>query len=220
MGKQQPTKAERVQRDNLIVTMLKQGHSLDAIADTTSMLKHNLKRTIKRIESEGMLQDVPEYSADVKRIDAELERLEAEIEMHAENLANPNLSQTQVNNLAKNLRNCRLQKRQFIQEKNKLVYTPVPLPEQEITETGKTQEQERDDFYYSELLKGCEREEHRSTLKLLRKHKGQMASMYKWQKETGIPYGESHDTLARNAKQAAIEYQQELREAKKHSKLK
>ena len=121
MGRQ-PTKAERIQRDRKIVTMLKQGYSLDAIADEVGMLKHNLKRTIKRLEKQGMLQDVPEYSADVKRIDAELERLEAEIEMHAENLAGSNLSQTQINNISKNLRNCRMQKKQFIQEKNKLLF--------------------------------------------------------------------------------------------------
>ena len=160
------TKAEEKQRDAMIMRMLQEGHGLVTIADELDMYTHNLKRRIKRLEEQGMLAQIPNFSDDIKAINKELARIETEIECFARMLAEPRLDNAEVIAISNTLIKLRRQKKQFLAEKQKLSYTPVKMPKQQ--DLKKTMKQ--DNALYDELISQCANSREMGIIKIGKKH--------------------------------------------------
>jgi transposase-like protein len=166
MTKKRRTKAEEKQRDAVIIRMLQEGYSVQSIADELGIYPHNLKRRIRRLEEQGMLAQIPNFSDDMKAIDTELERIEAEIERFTGMLAQPKLDNAEVIAISNSLVKLRRQKKQFLAEKHKLSFTPVKMPKQQ--DLKKTVKQ--DSTLYDRLISQCTNQREEGIIESAKKH--------------------------------------------------
>jgi len=166
MTKKRRTKAEEKQRDAMIIRMMQGGYSVQSIADELGMYTHNLKRRIRRLEEQGMLAQIPNFSADMKAIGAELARIETEIERFVAMLAEPKLDNADVIAISNTLVKLRRQKKQFLAEKQKLSYTPVKMPKpQDLKKTMK-----QDSALYDRLISQCTNKNEKGIIESAKKH--------------------------------------------------